>query len=355
MTLALRVRNVSKRFTAQDVYAVYQASLDVEPGQIVVLLGPSGCGKTTLLRLINGLETPEPDPEASITIGDRTVFGSGVNVPPEKRRVGMVFQDYALFPHMTVAANVAFGLHGVDKAEALARTIAALDQVQLGGLAQRYPHELSGGQQQRVALARALAPQPQLLLLDEPFSNLDHALRVTLRDEMRSVLKRSGVAVLFVTHDREEALSLADALAVMQHGRIVQMGTPRELYAHPASPFVARFLGEANFLPAHAHGEYAECVFGCVALESPAQGRVQLLIRPEALEVFTDPEGRAYVEHVLYFGHDQLLSLCLDGNERLLARTDGVSALPAGTRVSVRPRGPVRAFEWQSDATAEAW
>ncbi|MCS6847066.1 MAG: ABC transporter ATP-binding protein [Anaerolineae bacterium] len=355
MTPALRVRNVSKRFGSEGAYAVYQASLDVEPGQIVVLLGPSGCGKTTLLRLINGLETPERDPDAHIVIGDRTVFGPGVNTPPEKRRVGMVFQDYALFPHMTVAANVAFGLHGMDKSEALARTMATLDQVQLGDLAQRYPHELSGGQQQRVALARALAPQPQLLLLDEPFSNLDHALRVTLREEMRSVLKRSGVAALFVTHDREEALSLADALAVMQHGRIVQTGTPRELYAHPASPFVARFLGEANFLPAHAYGDYAECMLGHVALEAPAQGRVQLLVRPEALDVCADPDGRAYVEHVLYFGHDQLLSLCLDGNERLLARTDGASALPAGARVSVRPRGPVKAFDgWQSDAVPEA-
>ncbi|MFC1464215.1 MAG: ABC transporter ATP-binding protein [Candidatus Brachytrichaceae bacterium NZ_4S206] len=355
MTPTLHVRNVSKRFGGEDAYAVYQASLDVEPGQIVVLLGPSGCGKTTLLRLINGLETPENDPEACIVIGGRTVFGPGVNMPPEKRRVGMVFQDYALFPHMTVAANVAFGLHGMDRAEALARTMATLEQVQLDDLAQRYPHELSGGQQQRVALARALAPQPQLLLLDEPFSNLDHALRVTLREEVRSVLKRSGVAALFVTHDREEALSLADTLAVMQHGRIVQTGTPRELYAHPASPFVARFLGEANFLPAQAYGDHAECVLGSVALESPVQGRVQLLIRPEALDVSADPDGRAYVEHVLYFGHDQLLSLCLDGSERLLARTDGASAVLAGARVSVRPRGPVKAFStWQGDVAAEA-
>ncbi len=354
MTPALRVCNVSKRFGVKDAYAVYRASLEVALGQIVVLLGPSGCGKTTLLRLINGLETPEPDPEASIAIGDQTVFGPGVNTPPEKRGVGMVFQDYALFPHMTVVANVAFGLHGLDRAEALARAMATLDQVQLSGLAQRYPHELSGGQQQRVALARALAPQPQLLLLDEPFSNLDHALRVALREEVRGVLKRSGVAALFVTHDREEALSMADALAVMQYGRIVQTGTPRQLYAHPASPFVARFLGEANFLPAQAYGDYAECVLGRVALESPARGRVQLLIRPEALDVSADPDGRGCVEQVLYFGHDQLLSLCLDGSERLLARTDGASAMPIGARVSIRPRGPARAFEWRSDRTDEA-
>ncbi|GIV84902.1 MAG: iron(III) ABC transporter ATP-binding protein [Candidatus Roseilinea sp.] len=351
MTPALRVCNVSKRFGVKDAYAVYRASLEVELGQIVVLLGPSGCGKTTLLRLISGLETPEPDPEASIAIGDRTVFGPGVNTLPEKRGVGMVFQDYALFPHMTVVANVAFGLHGLDRAEALARAMAMLDQVQLSGLAQRYPHELSGGQQQRVALARALAPQPQLLLLDEPFSNLDHALRVALREEVRGVLKRSGVAALFVTHDREEALSLADALAVMQHGRIVQMGTPRELYAYPASPFVARFLGEANFLPAQAYGDYAECVLGRVALESPARGRVQLLIRPEALEVSADPDGRGCVEQVLYFGHDQLLSLRLDGCERLLARTDGALAMPMGARVSIRPRAPARAFEQTDHGT----
>lgn len=344
---ALCVRNVSKRFNAHDDPAVYRASLDVAPGQIVVLLGPSGCGKTTLLRLINGLETPEPDPEASIVIGGHTVFGPGVNVPPERRRVGMVFQDYALFPHMTVSANVAFGLHGLDKAEALARTMTTLAQVQLGDLAQRYPHELSGGQQQRVALARALAPQPQLLLLDEPFSNLDHALRVTLREEVRSVLKRSGVAVLFVTHDREEALSLADVVAVMQLGRIVQVGAPRELYIQPASPFVASFLGEANFLPAQAHGDYAECALGQVALASPMRGRVQLCIRPEALEISADPNGCARVEHVSYFGHDQLLSLCLNGSERLLVRADGFAVVPAGARVNVRPRGPVNAFDEQ--------
>ncbi|MCS7057036.1 MAG: ABC transporter ATP-binding protein [Thermoflexales bacterium] len=354
MTPALRVRNVSKRFETQEAYAVYRASLDIEPGQIVVLLGPSGCGKTTLLRLINGLEDPERDSEAYIAIGDRLVFGPGVNVPPERRRVGMVFQDYALFPHMTVAANVAFGLHGMDKAEALARTAAVLEQVQLGDFAQRYPYELSGGQQQRVALARALAPQPQLLLLDEPFSNLDHGLRVTLREEMRQVLKRSGVAVLFVTHDREEALSLADVIALMHHGRIVQTGTPRDLYTHPASPFVARFLGEANFLPAQAHGDYADCILGRVPLDAPAQGCIQLLIRPEALEVSEDPNGQARVEHVLYFGHDQLLSLCLDGGERLLARTNGMPTFSAGARVSVRPQGPVWAFAGQSDPAAEA-
>lgn len=349
MTPALSVRNVSKRFNGHDAYAVRQASLEVAPGQIVVLLGPSGCGKTTLLRLINGLETPEPDSDASITIGDRVVFGPGANVPPEKRRVGMVFQDYALFPHMTVADNVVFGLHDVDRSEALSRAMEALAQVQLGDLAQRYPHELSGGQQQRVALARALAPRPQLLLLDEPFSNLDHALRVALREEVRNVLKRSGVAVLFVTHDREEALSLADVLAVMQHGRIVQTGTPRELYMRPASPFVARFLGEANFLLAQAYGDQAECVLGRVTLDAPARGGVQLLIRPEALDVCAAEDGRIQVEQVLYFGHDQLLSLRLDGGERLLARTDGASALPAGARVHVRPRGPVHAFTRQDD------
>lgn len=348
MMPALSVRNISKRFD-QDTYAVWQASLNIAPGQIVVLLGPSGCGKTTLLRLINGLEMPEPDPDASITIGDRIVFGSGTNVPPEKRRVGMVFQDYALFPHMTVAANVAFGLRDLDKSEAMGRAMEALAQVQLSDLAQRYPHELSGGQQQRVALARALAPRPQLLLLDEPFSNLDHALRVALREEMRGLLKRSGVAVLFVTHDREEALSLADAIAVMHQGRIVQIGTPRELYMRPASPFVARFLGEANFLPAQAYGDQAECVLGRVALDVPTQGRVQLLIRPEALEVYAANDGRIRVEQVLYFGHDQLLLLRLDDGERLLARTDGASALPAGARVHVRPRGPVWAFTWQGD------
>jgi iron(III) transport system ATP-binding protein len=325
---ALRISRVDKRFG--DCHAVRDAHLTVEAGQIAALIGPSGCGKSTLLRLIAGLEQSDKR-DAQIDIGGRSVAA----LPPEQRRVGLVFQDYALFPHMTVADNVAFGLNRMSSRDRDARADELLGFVRLSELSGRYPHELSGGQQQRVALARALAPQPDILLFDEPFSNLDHTLRVELREETRELLKTRGVAALFVTHDREEALSLADMLAVMDNGMIVQTGSPREVYAHPATPMAARLLGEINIVPAHAEGAHAISALGTLALAAPAQGAVHVMLRPETLHVRYADDGCATIEHARYFGHDQLLGIRFDNGDRVLARLDGAFDAREGDRVQV--------------------
>ncbi len=213
-------------------------------GEILALLGPSGCGKTTTLRLIAGLESPDA---GTITLRGQVVAGPGRAVPPEERGIGIVFQDYALFPHLTVADNVGFGAGAGGATGAASSTV--LDLVGLGGFGPRYPHELSGGQQQRVALARALAPAPALMLLDEPFSNLDADLRAQMRDEVERILRTSGTTAVFVTHDQEEAFTLADRVGVLQAGRIEQLAPPQELYHRPATRFVAAFVGAADFLP----------------------------------------------------------------------------------------------------------
>lgn len=234
-------RNLSKTFT--DLAVVRGVSFAVEPGQILALLGPSGCGKTTTLRLIAGFETLD---NGTIEIDGQVVAAGKRSLPPEKRRVGIVFQDYAIFPHLSVAENVGFGLAKRSRKE---RVPQMLDFVGLAGLGERMPHELSGGQQQRVALARALAPDPVVLLLDEPFSNLDAALREEMRQEVRRLLKASGTTAVFVTHDQQEALFMGDVVAVMNQGRIEQLGTPETIFHHPKTRFVADFLGNTDFVP----------------------------------------------------------------------------------------------------------
>ena len=230
--------------------AVDDVSVSVAAGSIVSLLGPSGCGKTSLLRAIAGLERPAA---GSISIGGRAVSGPGAWVKPEHRSVGMVFQDGALFPHLTVAQNVEFGLNAAhiraDRTERAARVAELLDLVDLAGLDERLPETLSGGQRQRVALARSLAPNPSVLLLDEPFSALDAGLRVHVRAEVARILREVGVTSIFVTHDQDEAFVLGDRVAVMRDGRVEQFGAPDELYRSPTSKWVARFVGEANFVP----------------------------------------------------------------------------------------------------------
>jgi iron(III) transport system ATP-binding protein len=324
---ALHIAHVDKHFG--DCHAVRDAHMTINAGGIAALIGPSGCGKSTLLRLIAGLEHSD-DRHALIEIGGRSVTG----LPPEQRRVGLVFQDYALFPHMTVADNVAFGLNRVTSKERDARAAGMLDFVRLSELAGRYPHELSGGQQQRVALARALAPQPDIVLFDEPFSNLDHTLRVELREETRDLLKSRGVAALFVTHDREEALSLVDVLAVMDDGAIIQTGSPREVYAHPATTMAARLLGEINLLRAHAHGKLASSALGELALTAPAHGLVQVMLRPEYVRIQCADDGPAIIEHARFYGHDQVIHLRLDDGERVLARLDVAFDAREGQRVN---------------------
>ena len=243
----LQLSNLDVRYPGQCAPAVDGVSLGLPAGSIGVLIGPSGCGKTTLLRAVAGLTAVE---RGEVRLGGECVSCLGHNVPPEERRIGMVFQDYALFPHLDVGRNIAFGLHGMERLAQTQRIGEVLDLVGLPGSERRYPHELSGGQQQRVALARALAPRPRLMLLDEPFSNLDVELRERLAHEMRGILKAAGATALFVTHDQLEAFAIGDLIGVMQTGKLQQWDDAYTLYHRPATRFVANFIGHGVFVPA---------------------------------------------------------------------------------------------------------
>jgi iron(III) transport system ATP-binding protein len=334
----VRLSGVSRSYG--QVKAVRDLDLAVTRGEILALLGPSGCGKTTTLRLIAGFESPN---SGSVEVADRTVAGPGTNVPPEKRRVGMVFQDYALFPHLNVEQNVAYGLPGGKKRKG--RVAEILTLTHLDGLANRMPHELSGGQQQRVALARALAPEPAVVLLDEPFSNLDASLRVRVRSEMRHILRDAGATAVFVTHDQEEALSLADEVAVMMDGVVVQSAPPETLYHHPATRKVASFVGEANFLSGTVMNGHVSCALGDIPLLGDGEGEVDVMLRPEALVLRALPNGQATVEDREFYGHDQLLKLRLDSGQTLRARLVGGPDFGPGERVAVGVWGSAVVFD----------
>lgn len=341
--------------------------LDVGPGEILCLLGPSGCGKTTLLRLASGLE---PLQAGRITLGGQLIAEPGRETPPEGRGVGFVFQDYALFPHLTVEENVAFGLRFIPRGQRKWRIMDALARVGLEGFAAAWPHMLSGGQQQRVALARALAPRPAVLLLDEAFASLDARLREQVRDDTLHVLQEAGIATLIVTHDAEEAMFMADRIALMNAGQIEQLGTPTELYLTPASRFVATFLGEVNVLPARVHAGRAETPIGTVpAPEALGNQPVQVLLRPEGLRVMTAPSADgpaaplagdlsgcgavAEVEACRLLGATTLVHLAVpDGQGALLhlhARLPPGVWLARGERVSVA-MDPQRAFVFPAEA-----
>ena len=325
----ITVERASKRFGA--VVAVDGATLSVGRGEVVALLGPSGCGKTTLLRLIAGFEVPD---EGRVTIAGRPVAGEAW-VPPERRAVAMVFQDYALFPHLTVAQNVGFGL---PRARRRSRVPEALALVGLGGLERRFPHELSGGQQQRVALARALAPEPAVVLLDEPWSNIDPLLRATMRDELAAILRRAGVTVLLVTHDREEAFSVADRIALMHEGRIEQTGTPEDVYYEPSSRWAAQFVGALNVLAARVANGRAETPLGTFdAAGANGGASVDVAIRPELLELVPDPDGEGEVVAREFRGHDVFYRVRLPDGTTLCSQRPSTEDVPLGARVAVRP------------------
>jgi iron(III) transport system ATP-binding protein len=324
---------VSKAFGA--VRAVQDATLDIDRGELVAVLGPSGCGKTTLLRLIAGFERPDA---GRIAVGGRELAGPGSFVAPERRRVGVVFQDYALFPHLTVAGNVGFGLVRRPREERERLTVRTLELVGLQHKADRHPHELSGGERQRVALARALAPGPELVLLDEPFSSLDASLRAGLRREVELILRDAGATALLVTHDQEEALSLADRLAVMRDGQIVQVGAPQEVYGRPASRWTAGFLGEVNVLAGIGRGSGVETELGVFDVGAPVPGgAVHVAVRPEQLLVRSDERGNAEVVAREFRGHDVLYRLRHEGGRVVLVQLPSLQLHEVGARVFVRP------------------
>ena len=343
MSAAVRLTGVGRSYG--PVAAARDVNLEVSRGEVLALLGPSGCGKTTTLRLIAGFEAPD---KGTVEVGGRPVAGPGINVPPEKRRVGMVFQDYALFPHLTVAQNVAYGLPGAKRK---GRVEDVLDLAHLEGLGGRMPHELSGGQQQRVALARALAPGPEVVLLDEPFSNLDAALRTRVRAEMRDILTDAGATAIFVTHDQEEALSLADEVAVMLDGAVAQKAAPEVLYHEPASREVAEFVGEANFIPGTHENGRLSCALGEVPACGECTGSVEAMLRPEALRLRPLPNGElsgheaeATVLAREFYGHDQLIKLRLDSGPVLCSRLGGGPGFRPGERVAVAVAGRAVVF-----------
>ena len=327
----LAIDGVRRRFRGAAAPAVDALALTVARGEIVALVGPSGCGKTTTLRLVAGFERPDA---GAITIAGAVVADAdGTFVAPEHRHVGVVFQDFALFPHLTVARNVGFGLAAFpDRA---ARVREMLDLVGLADVAQRYPHQLSGGQQQRVAVARALAPEPALLLLDEPFSNLDADLRAQVRDVVRGAIRATRSTALFVTHDQEEALELADRVGVMATGRLQQVAPPDEIYHRPATRFVAEFLGAAVFLPGVVTADGIETELGAISKPPRAVlgGSVHVLVRPDDVAFVAASSGNAVLVERVFRGSEVRYTIELPSGLRLPSSQPSATTVPVGTRV----------------------
>lgn len=337
---SLRVAGLHHRYRSATTLAGVEFT--VPAGSIVALLGPSGSGKTTLLRCIAGLESPV---EGVIELGERVLsdVARGISVEPEARGLGMVFQDGALFPHLDVGANVGFGLPRSQRRGS--RVSEVLELVGLAGYERRAVATLSGGQRQRVALARALAPQPAVVLFDEPFSNLDALLRAELRAEVHDLLRTTSTTAVWVTHDRSEAFLLADSIAVLRRGRVLQQAPPRQIYDRPIDPWVAGFVGEVNLVPGVADGTTARTALGDVVLSDPLQGEVRVLVRPEDLRLAgIDPHGGWRVSGVAFEGHDTVVSLT-GPLETVRVRTRR-SAVADGDHVGVTLRTDLVATAW---------
>jgi len=336
---ALSCKNLHKRFGNHS--AVDSFNLNIAKGELLALVGPSGCGKTTVLRLIAGLERLDA---GQIDIGAIEVANSSFSLPPEKRSAGMVFQDFSLFPHMSLSNNISFGLTEHKDTVTPSSNDHYLELVGLQGFGNRMPHELSGGEQQRGALARALAAQPEILLLDEPFSNLDVNLRSQVREEVTQIIRASQVTALLVTHDIEEAFSVADTIAVMMEGTVGQVGTAETLYSTPANEEIAHWLGAANFLDAYCDGTSAHCELGSVQLQRECHGRRRIMLRPEWLSLTPSSDGNSRIIHRTYYGHDQMLEIEMKSGPRLLVRALSADSIQLGQEVSVVATNPATTF-----------
>ena len=320
--------NVSRRF--KDTNAVDEVSFELKPGEIACLLGPSGCGKTTLLRIAAGVERPT---SGRVLLDDEEVAGPKRFVPPEKRNIGLMFQDFALFPHLSILDNVAFGLRDLDRAEALKIARHALERVGLADYCEDYPHKLSGGEQQRVALARAMVPRPQVMLMDEPFSGLDQRLRDSVRSETLALLRETRASCLLVTHDPVEAMGLADRILVMQQGRLVQTGIPETVYKHPADVATARFFSDANEMIVRASEGAVETPLGTFKIAPEFAGRpVLVMVRPQGISVAAPTAGiEGFVLESRFEGDDVRCSLMFTGlDDPVIARIPAPAAPPKG-------------------------
>lgn len=332
----IKLDNVSKIFEEGKVIAVNNVTFDVGAGKIFAILGPSGCGKTTILRLIAGFERPD---SGCILLNGSTVADKNIWVPPEKRGVGMVFQDYALFPHLTVNENVAFGLKNLTKEQKKSRVAEALDVVGLSHLGNRLPSQLSGGQQQRIALARALAPGPVLLLLDEPLSNLDTDMRILMRAELAKILQRTSTTAILVTHDQEEAFVLADKVAVLNNGKIEQIGTPEEIYHLPVSRFVAKFVGQADFIDGIVAKKGIDTEIGLLSInfEGMETGEeIQLMVRPDDIDISVNTQGQGLITKRQFKGSDSLYEIMLPSGVSIHSSQPSSVSHLVGSKVEIK-------------------
>lgn len=358
-SVILELNNITKTYpgrsnsgkNSQSMAVLDRVSLTLNHGELLGLLGPSGCGKTTLLRIVAGFESIS---QGTVAIAGKVICTNCESLAAEKRHTGMVFQDYALFPHLTVAENISFGLKRQQKnsskglfsrqnqSQIKHRVGEILQLVGLEGFEQRYPHQLSGGQQQRISLARALAPEPALILLDEPLSNLDVQVRHRLRAEIRAILKAAGTSAIFVTHDREEALAISDKIAVMRQGKIEQVGTPEEIYLNPATRFVAEFVTQANFLPATKQGQVWITEIGEItALPSQTNQATNelatgdLMLRPEDITLIADPNSKIVVRSRQFLGREYYYTVETASGKIIYVRMGLASAIAVGTNVSL--------------------
>ncbi len=362
MTARLELQEISKTYDGLPV--VQEVSLSVAPGQVTCLLGPSGCGKSTTLRIIAGVERQS---SGTVLIDGTPISDAQANIPPEARGIGLMFQDFALFPHLSVAKNVGFGLIDLPKAERAQRVKDLLEKVGMAHFAEKYPHELSGGEQQRVALARALAPRPKILLMDEPFSGLDNRLRDGIRDETLAVLKEENTAVVLVTHEPDEAMRMADEIALMRKGRIVQRGAPYNIYNAPVDAEAAAFFSDVNVIPGVSHGALTETPFGQFLTPGHEDGApVDIVIRPQHLGIDFDRNGRgpnptpengvparASVERARFMGGESLVEFRMEADtSRIKATVPGVFLPQPGTTLWLTVRRD-RCFVFGRGASAD--